>query len=58
MVSPAPPVQPEIPGPVPTLYWSHFKSDFAVKSDENAEGHLLRAYDWMDTHAFPEGVKA
>ena len=24
---------------------------------EDAGAHLLRTNDWMDTHAFPEGVK-
>ena len=43
----APPVQ---PGSMPQLNWSHFKPEFV-------EAHLLRANDWMDTHAFPEGVK-
>ena len=23
---------------------------------KDAEVHLLRTYDWMDTHAFPEGL--
>ena len=27
------------------------------KQDEDAKAHLLRTNDWMDTHAFQEGVK-
>ena len=33
------------------------KPEFAGKPDEDAEAHLLRMNDWMDTHAFQEGVK-
>ena len=33
------------------------KPEFVAKPDEDAESHLLRTNDWMDTHAFPEGVK-
>ena len=40
-----------------TLNWSHFKQEFAGKP-EDAEAHLLRTTDWMDTHQFQEGVKA
>ena len=61
---PAPPVQPKVPpvqpiqpGPMPQLNWSHFKPEFAGKPDEDVEAHLLMTDDWMDTHAFPEGVK-
>ena len=55
---PVPPAQPPaLPGPVPQLHWSHFKLEFAGKPDEDAEAHLLRTNDWMDNHAFPEGVK-
>ena len=49
-----PPVQ---PGPMQQLNWSHFKTEFAGIPDENAEAHLLRTNDWMDSHAFLEGVK-
>ena len=41
---------------MPQLNWSHFKPEFSGKP-EDAEAHLLRTNDWMDTHAFPEGVK-
>ena len=36
---------------IPQLNWSH------VKPEEDAEAHLLRMNDWMDTHQFEEGVK-
>ena len=49
--------QPIQPAPMPELNWSHFKPEFTGKPDEDAEAHLLRTNDWMDTHAFPEGVK-
>ena len=52
-----PPIQPIQPAPVPQLNWSHFKPEFAGKPDEDVEAHLLRNNDWMDTHAFPGGVK-
>ena len=53
----APPTQPLQPGPMPQLHWSHFKPEFAGKSDKDVEAHLLRTNDWMDTHAFSEAVK-
>ena len=31
--------------------------EFRGKPDEDAKAHLLMTNDWMDTHAFPEGVK-
>ena len=34
------------------LNWSYFKPEFAGKMDEDAEAHLLRTNDWMDTHNF------
>ena len=59
--TPAPPVQLAAPpvqsGPVSQLNWSLFKPEFAGKPDEDAETHLLRTNNWMDTHTFPEGVK-
>ena len=58
------PVEPVIPsvttvqlGAVPPLNWSHFKPEFVGRPDEDADAHLLRTNDWMDTHAFPGGVK-
>ena len=40
-----------------TLNWSHFKPEFSGKPEEDAEAHLLRTNDWMDTNQFQEGVK-
>ena len=42
---------------MPQLNWSHFKPEFAGKPDEDMTAHLLRTNDWMDAHAFQEGVK-
>ena len=42
---------------MPQLNWSHFKPEFADKPDEEAEAYLLRTNDWIDIHAFSEGVK-
>ena len=39
------------------LNWSHFKPEFSGKPEEDAEAHLLRTNDWMDTHWFQVGVK-
>ena len=39
------------------LNWSHFKSDFSGKPEEDAEEHLLRTNDWMTTHDFPDNQK-
>ena len=58
-VPPAQPGFPSVqPGPMPQLNWPHFKPEFAGKPDEDAEVHLPRTYDWMDTHSFPEGSKS
>ena len=59
-VSPAQPLVPPIqlqPALMPQLKWSYFKPEFAGKQDKDVEAHLLRINDWMDTHAFAEGVK-
>ena len=53
----APPTQPIQPASMPQLNWSHFKPEFTCKPDEDVEAHLLRANDWVDTDAVPEGVK-
>ena len=50
------PIASEAP-PRPQLNWSHFKPTYAGKPDEDAEAHLLRMNDWMDTHRFPDQVK-
>ena len=39
------------------LNWSHFKTEFSGKPDEDAEAHLLCTNDWMTAHHFVEGVK-
>ena len=64
--------EPDIPAPNPLhplqapqqpvhqvvhLNWSHFKSEFLGKHDEDAEVHLLCTNDWMNAHHFVEGVK-
>ena len=41
----------------PQLNWSHFKPEFAGKPEEDAEAHLLRTNNWMDTHNFPGNIK-
>ena len=35
------------------LNWSYFKPEFLGKPEEDAEAHLLRTNDWMETHNFP-----
>ena len=40
------------------LNWSNFKPEFSRKPEEDAEVHLIRTNDWMDTHYFVGGVKA
>ena len=39
------------------LNWSYFRPEFAGKPEEDAEAHLLRTDDWMETHDFPEDAK-
>ena len=39
------------------LNWSYFKPEFAGKTDEDAEAHLLRTNYCMDTHNFPNDEK-
>ena len=43
------PIAPEAPQR-PQLNWSHFKSKYTGRPDKDAEAHLLRTNDWMDTH--------
>ena len=38
------------------LNWSHIKPEFSGKLEEDAEAHLLRMNNWMDSHQFQEGV--
>ena len=42
---------------MPQLNWSNFKPEFAGKPNDDVEALLHRTNDWMDTYAFPEGVK-
>ena len=42
---------------IPQLNWSHFKPEYSGKPDEDAEAHLLRTNDWMDTHGFQDHIK-
>ena len=47
-----------LPAPhMPLLNWTHFKPEYSRKPDEDAEAHLLRTNDWMDTHGFQDHVK-
>ena len=39
------------------LNWSYFKPEFSGKPEEDAEEHLLRTNDWMETHNFPGDQK-
>ena len=51
------PEQPPMPMVNNQLNWSHFKPDFSGKPREDVEVHLLRTYDWITTHDFPENQK-
>ena len=42
---------------MPPLNWSPFKPKFSGQPDEDAEAHLLRTNDWMDTHWFQDNAK-
>ena len=42
---------------MPQLNWSHFEPKYTGKPDEDAEAHLLRTNDWMNTHKFLDQVK-
>ena len=44
------------PEQMPHLNWSHFKPEFSGKL-KDAEAHLLRTNDWINTHQFQEGIK-
>ena len=59
---PIPPGQPISAQPiqqacVQRLHWLHLKPEFTGKPGEDAEAHFHRMNDWIDTHAFQEGVK-
>ena len=40
----------------PLLNWSYIEPEFSGKP-EDAEAHLLRTNDWMETHNFPDVAK-
>ena len=42
---------------MPQLNWSHFKPKYAGESGEDAEAHLLRTNELMDTYDFQDHVK-
>ena len=42
---------------MPPLNWLHLKLKFSGKQEEDAEAHLLRTNDWMDTHRFQQDNK-
>ena len=51
---------PNLPDPMANqrqLNWSYFKPEVVGKAEEDAEAHLLRTNDWMDTHNFPDDQK-
>ena len=51
-------IAPHVPAlHMPQLNLSHFKPKYSGKPDKDAEAHLLRMNDWMDTHGFPDHVK-
>ena len=39
------------------LNWSYFKPEFVGKPEKDAEAHLFRTNDWMDTHNFSDDQK-
>ena len=39
------------------LNWCYFKPEFSGKPEEDAEEHLLRTNNWMETHNFPDDQK-
>ena len=65
--APSAPQAPHVPQPpqvpqqlilhMPSLHWSHFKLSFSGKPDEDAEEHLLRTNNWMDTHRLQDNNK-
>ena len=70
--APANPAGPTVPVPNPqpvpnqhapqiihqqVLNWSHFKSEFAGRPEEDVKAHLLCTNDWMVTHNIQEDVK-
>ena len=41
----------------PQLNWSHFNPEYTGKPDGDAEAHLLKKNDWLDTHEYLDQVK-
>ena len=39
------------------LNWSYFNPEFSGKPEEDAEEHLLRTNDWIETHNSPDNQK-
>ena len=39
------------------LNWSYFKPEFSGNPEEDAEAHLLRTNDWIETQNFPVNQK-
>ena len=39
------------------LNWSYFKHEFSRKPEEDAQAHLLRTNDWMESQDFPQDTK-
>ena len=54
---PPPPALQQQAQQMPHLNWSYFKPEYSGKPEEDAEAHLLRTNDRMNTHQFQEGVK-
>ena len=53
------PMVPQVPpAQVSQFNLSYFKPKFWGKPEEDAEAHLLRTNDWMETLNFPEVAKA
>ena len=50
------PTPPEQGQQIVHLNWSHFKSEFSGKPDEDTEAHLLCTNEWMSAYHFVEGV--
>ena len=48
--------QQSVPHMLP-LNWTHIKPKFSGKPDDDAEAHLHRTNDWMDTHRFQDNDK-
>ena len=54
---PVQPSQVQVQPGQPPLNRSYFKPQFSGKQEEDAEAHLLRTSDWMETHNFPDRAK-